>query len=168
MPIETSPDAAGRSTHRQLLIAVLAIITIVITAYSNSLDASWHFDDEQNIVENRRLHLTELTLENIRQAFFASVNGRGDLYRPVACFTFALNYYFGKDRVFGYHLVNLAVHTVTAVFLFLFLCRLLGLPTLAETSGRRVLLILGSGVLVTICRAGDGGPRPTPKCCVSL
>jgi Flp pilus assembly protein TadD len=148
MPIETSPDTARGSTHRQLLITVLVIVALVITAYSNSLDASWHFDDEQNIVKNRRLHLTELTPEAIGRTFFADPDESGSLYRPVACLSFAINYYFGKDRVFGYHLVNLAIHLTAAVFLLLFLCRTLELPLLREKTGPSAMLIAALATLL--------------------
>ena len=99
MPAAAPEHSDHKLPARQTVLAVLAIAALILSAYSNTFDASWHFDDEQNIVNNRRLHLTELTLENIGQTFIASMNGRGDLYRPVACFTFALNYYFGKDHV---------------------------------------------------------------------
>jgi len=33
-------------------------------------------------------------------------------------FSFALNWYFGQDRVLGYHLVNIFIHILSAVFLF--------------------------------------------------
>jgi fumarate reductase subunit D len=52
------------------------------------------------------------------------------LYRPAACLTFGLNYYFGKLDPAGYHLVNIVVHFLTAVFLFLTILALFRSPRL--------------------------------------
>jgi hypothetical protein len=41
--------------------------------------------------------------------------------RPVLDLTFALNYYFGKLDVFGYHLVNLLLHIANGVMLYFIL-----------------------------------------------
>ena len=111
---------------------VFAVFIIVLSIYSNTFDASWHFDDEPNILSNKSLHLTELNLENIKHTFTPSWDTGGSLYRPVACFSFALNYYFGKTEVFGYHLVNLTIHCLSAIFLFLFIYHVLNLPILKE------------------------------------
>ncbi|MDY6855836.1 MAG: tetratricopeptide repeat protein [Thermodesulfobacteriota bacterium] len=42
-------------------------------------------------------------------------------YRPLSVFTLALNYHWGKEDTFGYHIVNLSFHMITAFILFLFL-----------------------------------------------
>jgi tetratricopeptide (TPR) repeat protein len=52
------------------------------------------------------------------------------LNRPIPCLTFAINWYFGKDRVFGYHVVNILVHILTAYFLFLAIINILKSPNL--------------------------------------
>jgi tetratricopeptide (TPR) repeat protein len=104
-------------------LSVLAIfLCLIITAYSNTFNAAWHLDDYQNIVDNPRLHLQDLKPESIKKTFFASrdnglYEGRS-MYRPVACLTFGLNWFFGQNNVFGYHLVNIFIHILTAFLLF--------------------------------------------------
>jgi len=130
------PDSEmNLSPCRRNVFAIFAILIIVLSVYSNTFDASWHFDDEPNILKNNPLHLTELNLKNIKNTFFASWDGSGKLYRPVACLSFALNYYFGGTEVFGYHLINLTFHCLSAVFLFLFIYHTLNLPILKERYG---------------------------------
>jgi tetratricopeptide (TPR) repeat protein len=105
----------------------MVVIAIVLLAtYWNTFDASWHFDDEANIVNRVDLHLTDFTWDQIQR----TISNENRIYRPVACFTFALNYYFNQDRVFGYHVVNLSIHFLTAIFLFLFIQHALKLPLL--------------------------------------
>jgi len=120
---------------RKNVFAIVTILIIVIAIYSNTLNASWHFDDETNILGNKPLHLKELNWQNIKKTFFASYDNGGKIYRPIACFTFALNYYFGKDNVFGYHFVNLSIHLLTSIFLFLFIYHSLNLPLLKAKYG---------------------------------
>ncbi len=115
---------------RKNVFAFSVLFLLVVITYSNTIDASWHFDDINNIVDNRPLHLTEFSFENIKKTFFASWDGKGKLYRPVACLSLAINYYFGGAEVAGYHAVNLIIHYFSACFLFLFMANTLRLPLL--------------------------------------
>jgi tetratricopeptide (TPR) repeat protein len=60
--------------------------------------------------------MDELNLQNIVAAGFKSHASS----RPVANISFALNYYFHKYEVAGYHLVNTAIHILTGIFMYLF------------------------------------------------
>lgn len=120
---------------RKRVFAFITLSLIIFSIYSNSFEASWHFDDIPNIVENRRLHVTDLSWQNIKKSFYSFPLPGGGFYRPVACFSFALNYYFGKDNVFGYHIVNISIHFVTAFFLFLFIYHTLNLPLARAKEG---------------------------------
>jgi len=108
---------------------------IVLAIYSNTFHASWHFDDEINILKNEPLNLNEMSWQNIKKTFFASLDGSKKIYRPAACLSLALNYFFGKDDVFGYHVVNISIHLLAAFFLFLFLYHTLNLPVLKARYG---------------------------------
>jgi tetratricopeptide (TPR) repeat protein len=96
-----------------LLAAVIFII------YSNTLHTPWILDDTGNILNNEPLHLQQLSLQSLRNALFASPNNSEELYRPVACLSFALNWFVGQDNPFGYHIVNISIHILTAFFLYL-------------------------------------------------
>jgi protein O-mannosyl-transferase len=122
-----------RSQKKHLHIFLLFLI-FVSGAYSVNYNASWHFDDYPNIVENPRIHITDFKLKNLKAALFGGYDkgqylGR-QMYRPVPMLSFALNWYIGKDNVFGYHIVNNAIHLVTTCFLFLTVLNLLMSPNL--------------------------------------
>ena len=108
------------------------ILLAISLAYSNSFHCAWQFDDITNIVNNQGLHLKELSLAGLKKTLYADPGGPARLYRPVACVTFALNHYFGGLNVFGYHAVNLFIHAVSSLFLFLFIRRTLSLPSLGK------------------------------------
>ncbi|MCI5196569.1 MAG: hypothetical protein D3919_10135 [Candidatus Electrothrix sp. AW5] len=108
--------------------ALLLITALILLVYSNTFQSSWQFDDEPNILLNNKLHISKLTFEQINRAMRAHPSSSpegGKLYRPIPCLTFGLNWYFGQDNVLGYHIVNIAIHILTAWLLFLTLRLLL-------------------------------------------
>jgi protein O-mannosyl-transferase len=117
------------------LSIIAALSVMILLAYSNTFEASWHLDDRPNILDNQGLHISNLNAESLIRTFYTSPQQGGaigkKLYRPVACLTFALNWYFGGHDVFGYHLVNIVIHLLTACLLFLTMLQLLKTPNLA-------------------------------------
>ncbi len=114
------------SACRKNTFAFITISILVFIIYSNNYSASWHFDDEPNILNRDELHLKNLNWKNIYKTFFWGKK----IFRPVSCFSLALNYYFDKEKVFGYHLVNNFIHILSSIFLFLFIHQALKLPGL--------------------------------------
>ena len=115
---------------RIVVFSIIALSVLIFSIYGNSFDCSWHFDDEPNITDNPNLHLKEITWENLRRALYSDRNNPTILYRPTVCLTFALNHYFGGLNVFGYHLINVLIHVLSSVFLFLFIYHTLNLPSI--------------------------------------
>jgi tetratricopeptide (TPR) repeat protein len=87
-------------------------------------------DDVPNITRNPALHIKDLSPGAIAQTLFAKPNSYDRLYRPVASLTFAINWYLGEDNVTGFHLVNIIIHTLTALTLFLTILILFKSPNL--------------------------------------
>ena len=116
------------------LLAFFSFALMIVLIYSNSFNASWHLDDQPNIIGNRGLHINNLKPESLIRTFFTSPDAGGSitnrLYRPIPCLTFAINWYIGKDEVFGYHAVNTAIHILTAYLLYLTILNLLRAPNL--------------------------------------
>ena len=109
------------------------LFTLTFLIYSNTFNASWHFDDYPNILDNSNLHIKNLQLKTIYKTFFGRSGTVSDsLYRPVSCLTFALNWYFGEDSVTGYHIINITVHILTAFFLYLAILKLFKSPNLKD------------------------------------
>jgi Tfp pilus assembly protein PilF len=102
------------------------LLGLIFFIYGNTFNASWHLDDYANIIDDPRLHLTDLTVESLSQATESFLQTPRDA-RPLARLTFALNWYFGGNSLFGYHLTNISIHAVTALLLFLTIANLLKL-----------------------------------------
>ena len=121
---------------------VLAACALV---YANSLDGSFHYDDEHSIQNNINIR----DLGNI-SAFFRdpgtfSVDPNKGMYRPLLLVTYAFNYARGGYEVFGYHLVNLLLHGLNACLVW-WLAGLL--------SGRRDVALL-AGLLFALHPLGS-------------
>jgi protein O-mannosyl-transferase len=117
-------QAKNKTLHRFLsypYVNIFSFSLIALTAfivYSNSFDCQFHFDDESGIVKN---HLIT------RLSYFYNIDPWLNLHRPLANFSFALNYHFSKLNVSSYHLVNLIVHIIAGIFIFLLIKLILDL-----------------------------------------
>ncbi len=91
----------------------------IAAAYISVFNAGWQLDDYPNIIDNKNIHMSTLSIQQIDNALRANPLNEEYLYRPIPCLTFAFNWYLGDGDIFGYHVVNLAIHIFTAWFLFL-------------------------------------------------
>ena len=147
---ETGPPPSENMKRNLIIFAILTATILIV--YSNSLLCPFHYDDSVNIIRNKNIHMTEFNWESVKASWFAG-GARGDiyhpiLYRPVAMFSFALNHYFHGLEVLGYHVVNVIVHIITALFLFLFIMQVLTLPKLKEKYGEYAWQIAGIAALL--------------------
>jgi len=107
--------------------SALLLIFLIGLVYSNSFDCTWHLDDYNNIVGNKHVEVERLNWDSIKNSFFAA-HKTVISDRPLVFFTFALNWYWGQGNVRGYHIFNIALHTITAFFLFLTILLLFQTP----------------------------------------
>jgi tetratricopeptide (TPR) repeat protein len=121
---------SSKSSFQKPAIPLVLLSLIVLVAYSNTFHAAWQMDDKPNILDNSRLHIDNLMPETLYKTFFASPGSVKKLYRPLPCFTFAINWYLGKDNPVGYHAVNLCIHILSAFVLFLTIRQMLNTPAL--------------------------------------
>ncbi|MCD4723438.1 MAG: hypothetical protein K8R63_01250 [Bacteroidales bacterium] len=101
-----------QKAHKSKLVLISGIILLVagFIVYSNSFDCSFHWDDRIAILSNDKVH---------DPGFFADPgNWMKVNLRPFSLFTFAMNWSAGGKNVFGYHLVNLILHILTAFIVF--------------------------------------------------
>lgn len=103
-----------KTSNLYYVITALVILVIITFAYSNSLHAEFAFDDFANFVHQSEMHLTHLSFDNIKKAVQGGINHN----RVFPNISFALNYYLNQHDVWGYHLVNLIIHTLTTLVVF--------------------------------------------------
>lgn len=89
----------------------VALITILgILTYSNTFSVPFVFDDESSITGNH-------VIKNLSD-FLAGSGYRYNPRRFIGYLTIALNYHWGGADVTGYHVVNLAIHIVSALLVY--------------------------------------------------
>lgn len=113
---------------RKNLFALISILILILITYSNTCQSSWHLDDYR-FLENETLQLSKLTWPEFKKVL---IKGQAKLFRPISSLTLALNYYFGKKDVFGYHIANIIIHILSSFFLFLFIHNLLKSPSIFQ------------------------------------
>ncbi len=97
-------------------IVILATIGLLgVMANYNSLDAPFYFDDSANIVENKSLHLENITPDSIREIFSPYQQSPS---RRFANITFAINYYFTKLNPVGFRTVNIFIHIINGWLIY--------------------------------------------------
>ena len=126
---------------KHIIPSLLSIIILGTIIYSNTFDASWHFDDNTAIVENYDIRDLKGTI-NIRNILSGTSRWIGFL-------TFAPNYHFGKLDVLGYHIVNISIHLISAILVYFLMLLSLKTPCLKDNkiSNYAASLSLVSGLI---------------------
>lgn len=91
----------------------LVLLIAGVAAYSNSFQGVFVQDDETAIVENPLIRT------------FPSMDIFRDNRRPLLYLSLAMNYRAGGVDPWGYHLVNLLIHVMSALVLFAVILRTL-------------------------------------------
>ncbi len=97
----------------------LIVLVLVGISYFHTLTYPWHLDDLPNILENSAVQINDFAPDSLFRAIFAAEPFTGRLSRPLSYFTFALNWYWGESNPIGYHVINILIHIVTSVLLFI-------------------------------------------------
>jgi tetratricopeptide (TPR) repeat protein len=132
----TAPHAGRLPSHRTLhLLFSGLIIVIVFVLYFNALGNGFVYDDRVFIVKNPLIR----SISNVSGIFsthywYASSGETASahlLYRPLSILSFALNYRINGLDPFGYHFVNIVLHLVNSLLVYLLIYLIIKQPVLA-------------------------------------
>lgn len=99
--------------NKKTQIVILILLTVI--AYIPAFEGVWQYDDLPVIVNN----------EGIRNGIFNPDFFKGNtFFRSLSYMSFSLNYVANGYEVFGYHIVNLIIHLLAGIFLYLFILEL--------------------------------------------
>jgi len=101
---------------------IILILLAGLCAYANSFSCSFHFDDFPAILNDIAIH--QLHNWHIIWNVWPS--------RFLTFITLALNYHFNGDHVFGYHMVNLAIHLIASTLLYWLVYLILLTPAMKD------------------------------------
>ena len=117
------PFDLSRNAPFLVLLALLAVIP-----YLNALTNNFVYDDFPIIVDNPLIR----DLANVGKILTTDYWGVKEIpeglgvYRPLALFSYALDYAFWDLKPFGYHFINVALHTINTLLFFGVAFRLTG------------------------------------------
>jgi protein O-mannosyl-transferase len=111
-------STSRRSAH---WAAAALLILVALAAYANSCRSGFVLDSEYLVLMDRRVHHCDLSnLHAILNRAYWFPEGDTSLYRPLATFSWMVNYAIlgNRDQPLGYHLVNLALHLLNVFLLW--------------------------------------------------
>lgn len=117
--------------------SIIAVIGAAVLAYATSLLGGFTYDDYPLIVENPALRAPGVFLRLLATSYWGDTTTTGGLYRPLTMMTYAVQ----GTTPFGFHLVNLILHTTISALLIPLLTRL-GATTRAAAAAALIFAVL--------------------------
>jgi len=134
----------NNSSSFTVILTILVFFALGFLIYSNTFESPFVFDDELRILDNPAIRMDELSAQSLWNAAFGKYSARS---RPVGNISFALNYYFHQYEPAGYHLVNIIVHVVNGILLWLFLKKTLSLKSVRSEKNHTEWIALSAALL---------------------
>ena len=115
-------NISGKTKWRSEWLWIVAILILTFISFYPSIKCrfiSW--DDPLYITESNLIK--NLSFENIKNIFSTS-QAVALNYHPLTVLSFGIDYHFSKLNPFHYHLVNLLIHLLNTLLVFIFVYRL--------------------------------------------
>ena len=116
--------------------AIFFLCCMGLLAFYGTLHSPFHYDDAHAIVENP--HIKDLS------KFQEKVGIQNVFNRSALLLSFAVNQHLGGMEVFGYHLVNILIHILSAILWFFLVKEFLGIEAFTNRSQLKTLPIVCS------------------------
>ncbi len=105
--VSTGEDVAPPQSRFKAPLFLLVLTGILFLIYANGLNTPFQSDDERHVILNPNINNPGFYLDSTYVT-----------PRHINNLTFALNYQWGQQDPFGYHLFNLLLHIFTVVLVF--------------------------------------------------
>lgn len=110
--------------------ACLLLAMLAVAAYAGTLGNGFVFDDRAVIADDSSAPALRSLPSFLISPYWTGEGRANRLYRPLTSVSFALNEILGGARPWTFHLVNLLLHALVSILLYLLLVRLFGEGTL--------------------------------------
>lgn len=128
--VQTVSVSGGGGLRRQAAAVLMGLLVLAVAGvYRNAIATPFIFDDEPKIVKNPDIKELGAVWTKLIYPYHPDHRNieRNDPSRPIAFLTFAVNYHFGGLDPRGYHLVNIFLHALNVLLVFLVSRRLVAL-----------------------------------------
>lgn len=126
------------SRGRALIALVLALVAIGV--YANAFHNEFALDDQIIIGTNTSIHGVEHLRDAATSSYWPNTELDAALYRPLTQVSYAIGWSLWHGNPHGFHAVNIVLHGLVTVFVFLLLLRL-GAPLVASVAGALVFAV---------------------------
>ncbi|MBI5694184.1 MAG: tetratricopeptide repeat protein [Nitrospirae bacterium] len=99
-------------------IAVIVLAALCALAYSNTFGAAFHYDDNHQILDNPHIRDISNLPHFFTDSSLSSYRPDRSHYRPMTLASYAVSYALGGYDVAGWHALNLAVHILNSLLVF--------------------------------------------------
>ncbi len=119
-----SIDDRGAPSRRGAVVACLVIAAAAIAVYANTLGNGLVYDDRFQVVENRWITDLRYVPDILTTGVWQFEGASSNYYRPVMHLVYMATYGAVGLRPWGYHAVNILLHVVVSLLVFLIARRL--------------------------------------------
>ncbi len=117
-------------------LGIMLIVLLTMIVYTNSLQNGFHYDDIHSLLQNLAIRVDpskdDQWLSKIVKYYHdpATFSSRPNVAmpRPLLLTTFAMNYMWTQYEPWSWILVNILLHALNGILVYLALCHLLGRP----------------------------------------
>lgn len=129
---KSEPD--NRSLWQDPFVHILLILFTGFVVYFNSINVPFMFDDYDCLVKNPAIKSFDCFPDTHKVFDYAIAQDLKNnlILRPVAYFTFAVNYAFHGLDLFGYHMVNLLLHLGCGMLMYYLFAQLMATPAMMD------------------------------------
>lgn len=106
------------------VFGILFSLVLVIGIYSPSLNAPFIWDDEAYIVENPFIRSVSNSVQVFNHGSFGDPLSKGVFYRPIQILSYRMDYQLFGLNPLGYRSVNLGIHCLNGLLLWILLRKL--------------------------------------------
>ncbi|HKJ87227.1 MAG TPA: hypothetical protein VKA48_01720, partial [Gammaproteobacteria bacterium] len=145
-------DTTSTKERKLLALAALGVFVISLGAYLHTLGHGFVYDDRAQVLENPWIRDPAYIREILTLPSWAFVTKEGNFYRPVMHLVYMAEYHVFGLSPWGYHLVNVVLHSANALLVFV-LARLVltgGAGPVKPGAGHPVLLPFLAGLLFAL------------------
>lgn len=133
------------------------MVALTVITYAHALNAGFVFDSRFLVLQDQRVH--RWSAENLGLIFQQSYwwpSGESGLFRPVTTLSILLNYLIARDNAAVYHAINLGLHIINVLLVFLVCRSITSHPTTAlVTSALWAVIPIGTEVVANIAGRAD-------------
>lgn len=115
---DRSGRQAGHFRSRNILFLSVLLAAISFIVYIGTISNSFVYDDHSQILENGWIRDVKYIPEILTSSSLSFLNKSANTYRPMMHLVLMAEYSVFELNAWGYHLVNVILHTVNALLVF--------------------------------------------------